>query len=121
MRLIDADKLIAELQKDESDWDKEADDSRNDPSYTESYSEAMWSRANGIRDAIIEIYDAPTIDIVRCSECKYASDDGTYGCMCEHFNDTSDAYHRMWSDDFCSRRERNSSEKPNNSKERSSE
>lgn len=66
-------------------------------------------------DVIKLIEDAPTIDIVRCSECKYASDDGTYGCMCEHFNDTSDAYHRMWSDDFCSRGERNSSEKPNSS------
>ena len=53
-----------------------------------------------------DIFDAPSIDIVRCKECKYASDDGTYGCMCEHFNDTSDAYHRMWSDDFCSRGER---------------
>lgn len=60
-------------------------------------------------------------ELVSCRECKYASDDGTYGCMCEHFNDTSDAYHRMWSDDFCSRGERNSSEKPNNSKERSRE
>ena len=57
----------------------------------------------------------PSIDIVRCCECKYASDYGTYGCMCEHFNDTSDAYHRMWSDDFCSRGERNRSEKPNKS------
>ena len=25
----------------------------------------MWSRANGIRDAIIEIYDAPTIEVDR--------------------------------------------------------
>ena len=48
----------------------------------------------------------PSIDIVQCKECKYASDDGTYGCMCEHFNDASDAYHRMWSDDFCSCGER---------------
>lgn len=48
----------------------------------------------------------PSIDIVRCVECRYASDDGTYGCMYEHFNDTSDAYHRMWSGDFCSRGER---------------
>ena len=63
-----------------------------------------------------EVLDsAPSIDIVRCCECKYASDYGTYGCMCEHFNDTSDAYHRMWSDDFCSRGERNRSEKPNKS------
>lgn len=54
-------------------------------------------------------------NIVTCGECKYASDDGTYGCMCEHFNDTGDAYHRMWSNDFCSRGERNCSEKPNKS------
>ena len=45
-------------------------------------------------------------EVVRCKECKYASDDGTYGCMCEHFNDTSDAYHRMWNNDFCSFGER---------------
>lgn len=72
MRLIDADALIDELQKDEAKFDKEAEDAQNDPSYTEGYSDAMWSRANGIRDAIIEIYDAPTIDAVSewipCSE-----------------------------------------------------
>lgn len=73
MRLVDADKLIAELQKDEAQFDKEAEDARNDPSYTEGYSDSMWSRANGIRDAIIEIYDAPSIDIVRCSECVYCN------------------------------------------------
>lgn len=72
-RLIDADALIDELQKDEAKFDKEAEDAQNDPSYTECYSDAMWSRANGIRDAIIEVYDAPTIDavsVVRCKECK---------------------------------------------------
>lgn len=71
-RLIDADALIDELQKDEAKFDKEAEDAQNDPSYTECYSDAMWSRANGIRDAIIEVYDAPTIDAVSewipCSE-----------------------------------------------------
>ena len=64
MRPIDADALIDELQKDEAKFDKEAEDAQNDPSYTECYSDAMWSRANGIRDAIIEVYDAPTIDAV---------------------------------------------------------
>lgn len=71
-RLIDADALIDELQKDEAKFDKEAEDAQNDPSYTECYSDAMWSRANGIRDAIIEVYDTPTIDAVSewipCSE-----------------------------------------------------
>ena len=72
MRIIDADALIDELQKDEAKFDKEAEDAQNDPSYTECYSDAMGSRANGIRDAIIEIYDAPTIEAVSewipCSE-----------------------------------------------------
>ena len=72
MRIIDADALIDELQKDEAKFDKEAEDAQNAPSYTECYSDAMWSRANGIRDAIIEVYDAPTIDAVSewipCSE-----------------------------------------------------
>ena len=77
MRPIDADALIDELQKDEAKFDKEAEDAQNDPSYTECYSDAMWSRANGIRDAIIEVYDAPTIDaesVVRCKECKHYLD-----------------------------------------------
>ena len=29
------------------------------------------STADGIRDAMMEIYDAPSIDIVRCKECKH--------------------------------------------------
>ena len=62
MRLIDADALISELEKDEKIFDKEAEDARKNPdAYMDGYSDAMWSRANGIRDAIIEIYDAPTI------------------------------------------------------------
>ena len=89
-RCIELEPLIADLDK--GLWGKDYD--------------------KALAEAIIQ--DAPTIEIIRCRECKYASDDGTYGCMCEHFNDTSDAYHRMWSDDFCSYGERNSSEKPNN-------
>lgn len=76
MRPIDADALIAELQKDEAKWDKEAEDTKDDPSYTECYSLAMWSRANGVRDAIVEVYDAPTIDavsVVRCKDCRFGT------------------------------------------------
>ena len=92
-RWIDADVLIAELQKDEERFDKEAEDAKDDPSYTESYSDAMWSRANGIRDAIVEVYDAPSIDIVRCKECRHAH--MTYGGDCKYCD--------MWKDDddFC--------------------
>ena len=53
-----------------------------------------------------DIFDAPSIDIVRCKECKYSSDDGTYGCMADHFNGLDDVYHRMYADDFCSYGER---------------
>ena len=63
MRPIDADALISELEKDEKLFDKEAEDALDNPlAYTEGYSTAMWSRANGIRDAIVEIHDAPTIN-----------------------------------------------------------
>ena len=85
MRPIDAVALIVELEKDEAFFDKEAEEARENPdSCTEGYADAMWSRANGIRDAIVEVYDAPTIDIdrskgewmnagiltARCSNCK---------------------------------------------------
>ena len=62
MRPIDADALILELEKDAQLFDKEAAHAQHNPSeYMEGYATAMWSRANGIRDAIIEIYNAPTI------------------------------------------------------------
>lgn len=56
------------------------------------------------------IKDTPSIDIVRCKECKHASDNNVYGCMCNHFNDNDWDYHRMYADDFCSRGERKESE-----------
>ena len=52
----------------------------------------------------VQIMTAPSIDIVRCKECKYASDNKVYGCMLNHFN--NDDYHRMYADDFCSYGER---------------
>lgn len=87
MKLIDADALITELEKDESQFDKEAEEARNNPSaYTDGYADAMWSRANGIRDAMIEIYDAPSIDICFCKDCKKAN--------------TEDCSHSYWDDDW---------------------
>lgn len=75
-RWIDADALIAELQKDEERFDKEAEDCRkNSRNYTDCYMQAMSSRADGIRDAIVEVYNAPSIDIVRCKECKHWTSD----------------------------------------------
>ena len=48
------------------------------------------------------VEQAPSIDIVHCRECKYASDNKVYGCMLNHFNDNDYDYHRMYADDFCS-------------------
>ena len=106
MRLIDADALIAELQKDEERFDKEAEDCRkNSRNYTDCYMQAMSSRADGIRDAIIEVLDAPSIDIVRCAECKWAKANGTYQ-WCGRLDSTA----RITADDFCSYGERKSDE-----------
>lgn len=65
----------------------------------------------GERDYITfdEIDSLPSIDITFCEECECSSGDGTYGCMVEHFNDAGDAYHRMWTGDFCSRGKRRKS------------
>lgn len=112
MRLIDADKLRDEVLK----W------LPSDPCGAEE--KEMPYETDIVVSMMLTLEEAPSIDICFCRECKYASNDGTYGCMCEHFNDTSDAYHRMWSDDFCSYGEVSEkptgSEKPNNL-ERSSE
>lgn len=69
-------------------------------------------------DVIKLIEDAPSIDIVRCSECKYAH--MTYGGECKYCDKWSleDSLY-LDGDFFCSYGCRDS-EKPNNS-ERSSE
>jgi len=65
------------------------------------------------------IDSAPSIDIVRCRECKWfdsGKNDSEIWSMCtRHFG----KYIDVNADDFCSYGSR--SEKPNNSKERSSE
>ena len=81
MRLIDADALIAEFPHDE-DWDY--------PVNTNSY-------------VVEAINSAPSIDIVRCKECKHMDiyvdiDDDEYFCRI-HTDDVK-------ADDFCSYGER---------------
>lgn len=104
MRLIDADALYEEMQ-----WSIEHD---------------MYDKPF---DYLAEILDAPSIDIVRCGECKYNPKGiGWVSCPMTGANTRKP-------DDFCSYGERNadsntfntldalnSSEKPNNS-ERSSD
>lgn len=97
MRPIDADVLIIELQKDEALFDNEAVVAReNSIKYTDNYTKMMWSRANGIRDAITEVYDAPTIDIDRprgkwIDEAdKYEASFGMHDYKCSNCNHYAD-------------------------------
>ena len=60
------------------------------------------------RLAVRYIDDAPSIDIVRCRECKYWGSDGGALMICDIHKDPTVPEH------FCSYGERNSSEKPNN-------
>ena len=83
-----------------SRWiDYDAIDYRNDRLHDKSE-----EFLNGVIYMTQRIEEAPSIDIVRCKECKYASDNKVYGCMLNHFN--NDDYHRMYADDFCSYGER---------------
>lgn len=69
---IDADILMIELQKDADIFDEEAQDALKNPqNCTDNYRDSVMGRANGLRDAMIEIYDAPSIDIVHCCECEF--------------------------------------------------
>lgn len=52
------------------------------------------------------IDSAPSIDIVRCKECRWASPNGKYGCMLKPFSKNDWQYHHLFSDDFCSYGER---------------
>ena len=56
---------------------------------------ALWRR----------IQQEPSIDIVRCKECKWAKANGTYQ-WCGRLDSTA----RITADDFCSRGERKESE-----------
>ena len=82
-RYIEADKVLKELRL-----------NHNDVIYIDK------------RDTAKRIEKIQGIDIVRCKECKYGSDNKVYGCMCDHFNDNDWSYHRMYADDYCSYGER---------------
>ena len=73
----------------------------------EMYAEAQSQGydVDGIEDFMPEakawITDAPSIDIVRCKECKWAKANGTYQ-WCGRLDSTA----RITDDDFCSYGER---------------
>ena len=52
-------------------------------------------------DAVDVILDTAQSKIIRCKDCKYASPNGTYGCMLERFS-SHDKSERLFSNDFCS-------------------
>ena len=80
-RYIDADALITDLNK--GLWGKD------------------WDKV--LAEAIIN--EAPSIDIVRCKECKWAKANGTYQ-WCGRLDSTA----RITADDYCSYGERKESE-----------
>ena len=70
------------------------------PMFKESQKE--WAiKTEGYRKAEEVIKDAPSIDIVRCKECKWAKALGTYQ-WCGRLDSTA----RITADDFCSYGER---------------
>lgn len=112
-RYIDADALIAELQKDANAFDDEAEDARkNSRNYTDGDLYSVMGRAEGIRDAMMEVYDASTVDavsVVRCKECKYWEESQYYQefMVCTY---VKGATFTRQHDDFCSRGERKEGE-----------
>jgi hypothetical protein len=108
MRPIDADVLVVELQKDEALFDNEAVVAReNSIKYTDNYAKIMWSRANGIRDAIVEVYDAPTIDVNRPTG-EWIVDISDYKSMCSvcgtnetHFIYGTEMWYGLGKSNFC--------------------
>ena len=59
------------------------------------------ARCDELSNSIAEIFNAPSIDIVRCKECKWAKANGTYQ-WCGRLDSTA----RITADDFCSYGER---------------
>ena len=52
-------------------------------------------------DAVDVILNTAQSKIIRCKDCKYASPNGTYGCMLERFS-PHDKSERLFSNDYCS-------------------
>lgn len=75
MRLIDADKLKADF----------------------------IGNRYGVQAIEYVIDQQPTVEVVRCKDCKYGDPNG-YGCKCYHYKLYET--HEMSPNDFCSRAER---------------
>ena len=65
----------------------------------QNFNTAFWSQITKTIDS------APSIDIVRCKECKWAKANGTYQ-WCGRLDSTA----RITADDYCSYGERKESE-----------
>jgi len=71
-RYIDADAVMEELQMHADSLDEEVENARkNSKNYNNDFLETVSGMADGVRDAMAVVYEAPTIDIVRCQDCKY--------------------------------------------------
>ena len=70
-----------------------------------------WQWANGFNAALtaigLDLENLPSVQLVRCKDCKYHSHDAEYGR--DWCNRTSGVF-RVKPDDFCSRAERRSDE-----------
>lgn len=58
-----------------------------------------------VKDAVNVILNTARYEIIQCKDCKYASPNGTYGCMLERFS-PNDKSERLFSNDYCSLAER---------------
>ena len=63
-RLIDADRLLEILEREEV------------------YHSDLPQRADGVRDAIMDVISAPTVDAVPCDMCRYAPPSSMDGKPC---------------------------------------
>lgn len=91
MRLIDSEPLLDMLEREENE------------------NEDIPNRSDGIRDAIIDILNAPTVEavqVIRCKDCKYWDDFLDKG----YCKDTI-GFDRWWKpNDYCSYAERRTDE-----------
>lgn len=67
------------------------------------YIDAEWLKIALEFYRVVDLSEAPSIDIVRCKECKWAKANGTYQ-WCGRLDSTA----RITADDYCSYGERES-------------
>lgn len=79
MRLIDADKLLRDIEH--------------------------YNLSDGKFQHWVEIQPTVEPQIIRCEDCEYSSPNHVYGCRLEPFN-VNEKGGRMYSNDYCSKAER---------------